>query len=74
MVQALRDLAGPDVTALIEPCQDTEIERIVRSWPRAFSADHARELGFPVDQSIHEIISTHMAENPAEPQAQVSTP
>ena len=69
MIQALRELAGPDVTALIEPCQDTEVERIVSSWPRAFYADHARELGFPGDTSIHEIISTHMAENPTEPQA-----
>lgn len=64
MIQALRDLAGSDVTALIEPCHDSEVERIVSSWPRAFTADQARELGFPVDKSIHSIISTHMAENP----------
>ncbi|HUP82009.1 MAG TPA: D-erythronate dehydrogenase, partial [Pirellula sp.] len=67
MIQALRDLAGPDVIALIEPCQDSEVERIVSSWPRAFSADRARELGFPVDKGIHEIISAHIAENPTEP-------
>ena len=65
MIQALRDLAGPEVTALIEPFQDSEAERIVRSWPRAFSADRARELGFPVDKGIHEIISTHIAEHPS---------
>ena len=74
MIQALRDLAGSDVIALIEPSQDSEVERIVSSWPRAFSADHARELGFPVDTSIHEIISTHIAENPTEPQALAATP
>ena len=66
MIQALRDLAGPDVTALIEPCQNFEVERIVSSWPRAFSADQARELGFPVDKDFHEIISTHIAETPSQ--------
>jgi D-erythronate 2-dehydrogenase len=60
MLDALEKVAGSAARALVKYVPDPDIERIVGSWPRAFSAGRARELGFPVDADIHEIIRTHI--------------
>ena len=65
LLKALGRLAGPEVLARVQDQPDETITAIVGSWPRAFSCDAARALGFPVDADIDAIISAHMNEHPA---------
>ncbi|MGI3186009.1 D-erythronate dehydrogenase [Nioella aestuarii] len=65
MLQALERAAGPKIAALVDETPDLAIAAIVTSWPRAFTCDTARALGFPVDDDIDAIIALHINENPA---------
>lgn len=67
MIEALRDVAGASVAARIRSAPDPEINRIVCSWPRRFTATRAAELGFPVDRNLHDIIAAHMRDTGAAP-------
>ena len=59
-IEALRDIAGNDVTALIKPKKDAAIEAIVKGWPQRFSPMRALALGFRAESSFHEIIQTYI--------------
>ena len=62
MVAALERAAGSEVTARIRFERDPPVERIVATWPGLLDTTRARDLGFPFDESIDEIIRAHMAE------------
>ena len=59
-IEALRDIAGNDVVALIRPEPDETIMRIVQGWPRNFAPERAIELGFYADNDFHAIIQTYI--------------
>lgn len=56
MIDALREVAGDEVARLIQLRPDAKIERIVGSWPGAFSAGYARGLGFTADDNFIGVI------------------
>ena len=62
-IAALGEVAGQDKVDLIKPQPDAAIAKIVASWPTAFSASRASELGFQAETSFHQIIETYIAED-----------
>lgn len=66
MVDALQRVAGSDVVRRIVWHADPAIERIVNSWPGAFSAGHARALGFSADRNYDDIVRAHIADMAAQ--------
>lgn len=62
-IEALRDIAGNDVVALIRPEPDATIMRIVAGWPRDFAPERALALGFRADTDFHAIIRTYIADD-----------
>ena len=61
-IAALQRVAGARAVALIRRAPDATIAAIVAGWPKAFSADRARALGFVGDASFDEIIAIHIAD------------
>jgi nucleoside-diphosphate-sugar epimerase len=59
-IEALRKVAGDNVTRRIRREPDPAIEQIVAGWPRRFDARRAHELGFQADGSFEEIIRIHI--------------
>ncbi len=59
-IEALRRIAGDKVTARIRREPDPVIMKIVEGWPRNFSPDRARALGFVAEQSFDDIIRIHI--------------
>jgi nucleoside-diphosphate-sugar epimerase len=59
-IEALRRIGGEDAVRLIRHERDETIARIVQSWPGAFDARRARELGFRAEQSFDEIVRVHV--------------
>jgi nucleoside-diphosphate-sugar epimerase len=59
-IEALRQLAGPQVVARIRRQPDPFVERMVAGWPRNFDARRALELGFRPDADFAEIIRIHI--------------
>ncbi len=59
-IEALRDIAGNDVVALIRPEPDETIMRIVQGWPRNFAPERATNLGFRAESDFHEIIQSYI--------------
>lgn len=55
-IEALRQFAGNDVTALIRHQPDPQIMAIVEGWPRDFTPTRALGLGFSAESSFDEII------------------
>ena len=64
MIDALRRTAGEEVADRIRLQPDSTIERIVGSWPGAFSADYAKALGFTADHDFADVIGQFIAEYP----------
>lgn len=62
MIDALRQTAGAEVAGLIRMERNPAIERIVGSWPGAFSATYSRDLGFTADENFTEVIQQFMKE------------
>jgi nucleoside-diphosphate-sugar epimerase len=62
MIEALRQTAGEAVTGRIRMERNPAIERIVGSWPGAFSADYAKDIGFTADADFAEVITQFMSE------------
>lgn len=60
MVAALRKVAGEATVARIEWKRDATIERIVGSWPGAWNAGRARELGLAADESFEAIVRAYV--------------
>jgi D-erythronate 2-dehydrogenase len=61
-IEALRKVAGDQVTRLIRRAPDPTIARIVEGWPQNFDASRALALGFRADPSFEEIIRIHVAD------------
>jgi nucleoside-diphosphate-sugar epimerase len=59
-IEALRRIAGDKVAARIRREPDPVIMKIVEGWPRNFSPDRARSLGFVAEQSFDEIVRAHI--------------
>lgn len=59
-IDALRRVAGEEAVNLIHEVPDDAVLQIVSSWPQAFSAERARQLGFTAEFSMDEIIRVHI--------------
>lgn len=62
-IEALRDVAGNDVVALIREEPDERIARIVEGWPRNFAPERALALGFRAEDSFRDIIQIYIDED-----------
>ena len=62
-IEALRDVAGNNVVALIKEEPDEAIIKIVGGWPRNFAPDRALALGFKAETTFREIVETYIAED-----------
>ena len=49
MLDALEDVGGKEMTALVEEKYDEEIDKIVQGWPSNFDTTWACKLGFSED-------------------------
>jgi len=63
MVGALERIAGAETAGRVTWRRDPAIEAIVSTWPGAFQAVRARELGFEADASIDEIVRAYMEDD-----------
>ena len=61
MVESLRRVAGDDVAARVKWQLDPVIDRLVSSWPQAFSADRGKALGMTADASFDDMVRDYMA-------------
>jgi len=59
-IDALRDIAGAEVAALIRPQKDPDVAAIVRGWPRKFDPQRAIALGFKAESEFREIIQVYI--------------
>ncbi len=59
-IEALRAVAGDEVTALIRREHDEAVYRIVATWPGRFDARRALELGFRAESTFEEIVRVHV--------------
>ena len=59
-IEALREIAGNDVVALIKPQPDEAVAKIVAGWPRDFAPERARMLGFTAEASFAEIVRQYV--------------
>ena len=59
-IEALRDIAGNDVVALIQPEPNEAIMKIVEGWPRDFAPERALALGFTAETDFHQIVQTYI--------------
>jgi nucleoside-diphosphate-sugar epimerase len=63
MAAALADVAGPQVSALIDWVPDPAVAQIVASWPTRVRAERATRLGLTPDPDFGSVIRTHIAES-----------
>lgn len=64
MVDALAQVAGPEVAARVKWGSDPFIQAIVNSWPNEFSLEKATRLGFRKDPSVEAIIRDYIETMP----------
>jgi len=64
MIEALRQTAGDEVAGRIRMERNPAIERIVGSWPGAFTATYSRDLGFTADDDFADVIKQFISEYP----------
>lgn len=62
-IEALRDVAGNNVVALIKPQPDQAIAKIVEGWPRNFAPERAKALGFVAESTFREIIDVYIEDD-----------
>jgi D-erythronate 2-dehydrogenase len=63
MVAALEQVAGPEVTALIDWVPDPDVGRMFATWPGRIRSDRAARLGLTADPDFASIINLHLAES-----------
>jgi nucleoside-diphosphate-sugar epimerase len=63
MVAALEEVAGPEVSALIDWVPDPAVARLVLSWPARVRATRAERLGLSPDPDFRSIIGSYLAES-----------
>jgi D-erythronate 2-dehydrogenase len=61
-IESLRRVAGEHVVKRIRREPDPFIAKIVAGWPRNFTAERARQLGFVADASFDDIVRIHIAD------------
>jgi hypothetical protein len=59
-IEALRRAAGDQAVSLIREVPDAEVLKISSSWPKAFTAERAKGLGFTGESSMDETINIHV--------------
>ena len=64
MLQALEDLAGPEVLALIRHEPDATVARIVAAWPARFESPRANALGLRADPDFASVLRQYVAHHP----------
>jgi hypothetical protein len=62
MVATLEQVAGPEVSALIDWVPDPAVARLMTSWPARIHAGRAERLGLAADPDFAAIIRLHLAE------------
>ena len=60
MVDSLRRVAGDAVADRVTWQLDPTIDRLVSSWPQAFSAERGRALGMTADASFDDMVRAYM--------------
>lgn len=60
MVDSLRRVAGDAVASRVKWQPDPLIDRLVSSWPQAFSADRGRALGMTADASFDDMVRAYV--------------
>jgi nucleoside-diphosphate-sugar epimerase len=63
MVAALTEVAGPQVSALIDWIPDPAVAQIVTTWPARVRAERATRLGLTPDPDYASVIKAHIAES-----------
>lgn len=66
-IEALRNIAGDEAVALIDHQPDAEIQKIVTTWPKAFSAEKALKMGFVADASFEAILQEYLTSQQNDP-------
>ena len=61
MVESLRRVAGEQAAARVSWQLDPNIDRLVSSWPQAFSAQRGRALGMTADASFDDMVRAYVA-------------
>ena len=62
-IEALRGVAGDQATRLIRREPNETIARIVMGWPRAFSPERAKSLGFCAEKDFSAIIQAYIEDD-----------
>lgn len=62
MLQALRQVAGPEVAARVTWKPDARVEAIVQTWPARFRTERALALGFLPDHDMQSVIRDYLAD------------
>lgn len=60
MVESLRRVAGESVAARVSWQLDPVVDRLVSSWPQAFTADRGKSLGMTIDAGFDDIVRAHI--------------
>jgi nucleoside-diphosphate-sugar epimerase len=63
MVAALRRVAGEGPLQHLHWQPDADIQRIISSWPGAFTSARAQRLGFQADASMDDIIQAFIEDD-----------
>lgn len=63
MVAALERVAGKQVAARIEWQHEPAIDRIISSWPGAWDASRANDLGFAGDSSFDDVVRAYIEDD-----------
>lgn len=63
MADALKMIAGSAVAERLKWQKDSNIERIVSTWPARIASQRANALGLQADASFEDIVRAHIAEN-----------
>lgn len=60
MLQALQDLAGPEVLSLIRDEPDAAVKKIVQAWPSRFESPRAAALGLSPDPDFGSVLRQYV--------------
>ena len=60
MLQALQDLAGPEVMTLIRDEPDANVRKIVQAWPSRFESPRAAALGLSSDPDFGSVLRQYV--------------
>jgi len=69
MLDALENVAGPQVRALVQAAPDERIAGIVANWPTGSTARRAAALGLLPEASFEDIIRQYITDNAGTPEA-----